>query len=214
MRDTAVPTSQPALVTAVSGSTVTLQQLHVLLPSPASGTRQFFLLALGIRANTTASWTNDNNEENHADVLTEPGDIIPFSVPPYIQQFNGLAPDTGVRDPDFHLDSLRLGVNPDGTGGTVEAPVDVGDGAATAGPLFGDPSVPPDGAVGTFDRDVYSVVPTVVITADFATDPEFADTPTNEAYAAAVKQLVTVTLPESQNIVDFGFEQISYSAGS
>jgi len=188
--------TEPVLVTGVNAAgtaATSTVQLNVLLPQASSGTRQFFQNALGNTANTTATWVNANNEENHADALTATGDIIPFSAAQFISQYNGVVTDTGVKASTFNLDSI---------GGN--APVTISGSTATPGALFGSVSTVPNGAVGTFNRDVYSVVPTQVIT----------PTGTPTTYDTAIKTLVTSTLPNLSNITNYGFEKLSYSGTS
>jgi hypothetical protein len=189
------PTAQPAIVTSVNGSGVVTGStpLHVKLPQAFSGTRQFFQSALGNTLNTAATWVNQNNEENHADALTTTGDIIPFSAAQFVAQFNNVAPNTGVNGVNFHLDTIG-GVAAATVSGTVASP----------GPLFGTLTAPPASGLGHFNRDVYSVVPSVVIEGSFA----------NPTYDAAITTLVTSTLPGSGNVSSFGFDPISYSATS
>lgn len=182
------------LVTAVSnGVASATQTLNVKLPQASSGTRQFFQKALGNTANTTAGWVNDDNEENTASALTTVGDIIPFSAAQFISQYNGFATYTGVRNSNFHLNEIA-GQAAYTLSGTTAAP----------GALFGSTGTVPDGQVGTFNRDVYSVVPTQVINGTYSslTDP---------SYDTAITTLVTSTLPGLSNITNYGFESIGYS---
>ncbi|WP_223690449.1 substrate-binding domain-containing protein [Leifsonia poae] len=74
-------------LTSVNGVPVT-----PVLPQSASGTRKFFLTALGI--STIAGCVNQTNlAENDGTVLTTPGQIIPFSVASWVAQKSGAAQD-------------------------------------------------------------------------------------------------------------------------
>jgi hypothetical protein len=82
-----------------------------LIPQSSSGTRKFFLSALGISTDATCTITvcaSSTLPENDASQLTAVGQIIPFSAANWIAQANGVAqntiPTTGV---------VALG-NPDG----------------------------------------------------------------------------------------------------
>jgi hypothetical protein len=80
------------------GSTV----VKPLIPQPASGTRKFFLSAIGASTNATCGLTSCATTgsnvsvipENDASQLTEVGQIIPFSIANWIAQSNGAAPST------------------------------------------------------------------------------------------------------------------------
>lgn len=61
-----------------------------VLPQSASGTRKFFLSAIGV--SSLGSCVNDSTlAENDGTVLTQPGQIIPFSVASWVAQKNGAA---------------------------------------------------------------------------------------------------------------------------
>jgi len=63
-----------------------------VLPQSASGTRKFFLSAIGV--SSPASCVNASNlAENDGTVITEPGQIIPFSVASWVAQKSGAAQD-------------------------------------------------------------------------------------------------------------------------
>lgn len=201
-------TADPFLVTGFNalGNPIR-QELHVEVPQPSSGTRQFFQNALG-GTNTTAkaTWATENHEENHANELATVGSIIPFSAAQYIAQVNGFAPNTGVLATGIHLDPI--GVLP--YNGTLPTSVPTTPTITiTPNPaFFGSGGTVPTSGIGHFNRDVYSVVPSTVIEGAFV--PGSVD-PT---YDADIKTLVTVTLPttEATKVTNGGFEQITYSA--
>lgn len=70
-----------------------------LIPQDQSGTRKFFLSATGVTklgGLPTATFNNVANSlpENDASVLTQVGQIVPFSVASWIAQSNGAGPST------------------------------------------------------------------------------------------------------------------------
>lgn len=85
---------------ANTGSPVTIgsTQVKPLIPQSESGTRKFFLQAIGATIGTlpssTYNGTANSLPENDAVVLTQPGQIVPFSVASWIAQANGAAPST------------------------------------------------------------------------------------------------------------------------
>lgn len=96
-----------------SNTSVTINGVAVkpLIPQASSGTRKFFLAAIGVSTDATCSSTLANCAasslaENDASVLTEEGQIIPFSAASWIAQTNGAAPSTIASA------SVKLG-NPD-----------------------------------------------------------------------------------------------------
>lgn len=78
------------------GTLTTIDNLpvHPRLPQSGSGTRNFFLPAIGYPAGTkdapAVSNTGNTTAENDATVLAD-GDIIPFSVASWVAQANGVA---------------------------------------------------------------------------------------------------------------------------
>lgn len=102
------------LKSAYNGDTVTVNGVTVkpLIPQSSSGTRKFFLSAIGVSSDATcslASCTTSTLAENDASVLTTAGQIIPFSSASWIAQSNGAAPSTISS-----TSSVLLG-SPDGT---------------------------------------------------------------------------------------------------
>jgi hypothetical protein len=85
---------------ANSTSTVTIGSTVVkpLIPQDQSGTRKFFLSAIGATLGTlptsTYNGTANTLPENNASVLTQVGQIVPFSAGNWIAQSNGAAPST------------------------------------------------------------------------------------------------------------------------
>jgi hypothetical protein len=78
--------------TQVIGSTT----VTPLIPQASSGTRKFFLSAIGVSTDATcgmSTCTTSTLPENDASVLT-PGTVIPFSAANWIAQANGVAQST------------------------------------------------------------------------------------------------------------------------
>jgi hypothetical protein len=148
--------STSTTVVSVNGVVV-----HPKIPQSASGTRKFFLTAIGVSnsVGAEAPYISDPGTapqggipENSGTPLTTAGDLAPFSAAQWIAQQNGTVTDTTSG---LALASLN-GAAP--TTGTAPA--------LKPGALFGHTNlggnfdVPPTGVVGTFNRDTYDVVPT------------------------------------------------------
>ncbi len=118
------------------------------LPQAASGTRGFFLKAIGVTPNTTCIPNAEQAyPENSGAALVNNGDIIPFSAAQWIAQKNGAMTDTTAAGQLLaDIDGLKA-VAP----GTV-AP------ALAPGDLYGDAAVAPASGKGIFARDTYNVV--------------------------------------------------------
>jgi ABC-type phosphate transport system substrate-binding protein len=81
-------------ITSINGTSV-----KPLIPQADSGTRKFFLKAIGIDSTgggacSLAVCTNSATPENDASQLTEVGNIIPFSAANWIAQSNGVQVNT------------------------------------------------------------------------------------------------------------------------
>ncbi|WP_330175786.1 hypothetical protein OG875_21140 [Streptomyces sp. NBC_01498] len=110
--------------------------LTPLLPQAGSGTRSFFLGALGLTEDTFGSCVDDTVQEHNGEALNSAGDIAPYSIAQYIAQTNQPG-DVADRRGASVLGSVD-GVQPV-TGGALN----------TAFP---------------YNRDVYNVVPTNKLT--------------------------------------------------
>ncbi|MEV5848036.1 Ig-like domain repeat protein [Streptomyces sp. NPDC051985] len=134
-------------VTTVNGQTV-----HPRIPQAGSGTRKFFLAAIGL-TDATLSPNVTTVQENQANAaLTEDGALVPFSVGSWIAQNNGVSPDysTTAVAAGGHLAAIQL---PGDTGAT--SPVTTVNGKLSPVTAYYDNS--------TFGRDVYNVVPSRAI---------------------------------------------------
>ncbi|MFD5539615.1 Ig-like domain repeat protein [Streptomyces sp. NPDC127079] len=137
-----------------SGSLTELngQTLHPKIPQDGSGTRKFFLAAIGM--STTPLGANvkvvQENQANAA--LTEDGALVPFSVGSWIAQNNGVSPDysKAAAAAGGHLASITL---PNDAGAT--SPVTTVNGRLAPVQAYYENS--------TFGRDVYNVVPSRAI---------------------------------------------------
>jgi hypothetical protein len=81
-------------------TTIGTTTLHPLLPQPGSGTRAFWESTLGLNdaalpacVSATQTVGGAPVQENEGTSLTDPGDIMPFSIASYIAQTNGVEPD-------------------------------------------------------------------------------------------------------------------------
>ncbi|MER6219435.1 Ig-like domain repeat protein [Streptomyces sp900105755] len=125
------------------------QTLHPKIPQSSSGTRKFFMNAIGV-TNDTLSPNVAVVQENQANsALTEDGALVPFSVGSWIAQINGVSPDYSktAAAAGGHLASVQL----------------PGDDGATSPVTTVNGKLAPVNAYyenATFGRDVYNVVPT------------------------------------------------------
>ncbi|WP_051833715.1 Ig-like domain repeat protein [Streptomyces sp. NRRL S-646] len=173
------------------------QTLHPVLPQAESGTRKFFLNAIGLNTNTvdTTLPTVQENQANAA--LTEDGSLVPFSVGSWIAQNNGVAPDyssTAIAA-GAHLADVQL---PNQTGAT--SPVTKVNGKLAPASAYFENS--------TFGRDVYNVVPTRAI------DPTsiFFDKDLYDVFVTSGDHAAALASDSSeQTIGAFGFLNESYN---
>ncbi|MFF4725857.1 Ig-like domain repeat protein [Streptomyces mirabilis] len=179
-------------LTAVGGQTV-----HPRIPQSGSGTRKFFLAAIGL-TDATLSPNIPTVQENQAnDALTEDGALVPFSVGSWIAQYNNVAPqhsDTAVAA-GGHLASVQL---PGDTGAT--SPVTTVNGKLTpVGGYYEN---------ATFGRDVYNVVPSRAI------DPTgiFFDKALYDIFVTSGTHEAALASDAAENVIaSFGFMNESYN---
>ncbi|MFL6059921.1 MAG: hypothetical protein ACJ72E_01725 [Marmoricola sp.] len=154
--------STASTVVSVNGVVV-----HPKIPQSGSGTRKFFLGAIGV-SNTIgaeAPYITDPGlpaaggiPENDGSQLTTAGDLVPFSAAQWIAQANGKAPvdtTTGLAIASINGSAAVSGAAP----------------SETPGPLFGGKNgvgdfntVPSSTALGTFNRDTFDVIPASFLT--------------------------------------------------
>ncbi|MCX4763648.1 Ig-like domain repeat protein [Streptomyces sp. NBC_01275] len=183
-----------------SGGVRTLngQTLHPVLPQANSGTRKFFLAAIGLtedKVDTTLP-TAQENQANAA--LTQDGALVPFSVGSWIAQNNHIAPDFSsvAVAAGAHLASVQL---PGDTGG-VTNPVSTVNGELAPVTHYYENA--------TFGRDVYNVVPSRAI------DPTsiFFDKDLYDVFVTSGDhEAATASDAAEEVIADFGFLNESYN---
>jgi hypothetical protein len=132
-------------------------EVHPKIPQSGSGTRKFFLGAIGV--STLAAYIPVNNNtlatgglpENDGTQIPNDGDLICFSAAQWIAQANGKSTNTTGN---LELASIN----------SADA-ITSAAGVLSPGPLFGatNPSgkynVVPSTGVGAFNRDTYNIVP-------------------------------------------------------
>lgn len=173
------------------------QTLHAVLPQAGSGTRKFFLAAIGLTETTVSSEipTVQENQANAA--LTQDGALVPFSVGSWIAQNNGIAPDysKAAVAAGAHLAAVQL---PGDTG--VSSPVTTVNGKLT--PVAG------YFENATFGRDVYNVVPSRAI------DPAsiFFDKALYDVFVTSGSHEAGLATDTAEKVIaDFGFLNESYN---
>ncbi|HEY0246795.1 MAG TPA: hypothetical protein VGC45_00915 [Gryllotalpicola sp.] len=198
--------------------------VHIQLPQPNSGTRQFFMAALGANTNAPGACidTNPTLQENNAAELDSHG-IIPFSAAQYIAQKNGIATDTGVTGITLLTVDRRAAVAT--VGGKAQPVSD--NSHPTASPLstglYGNTgtAIPAQDVANptapvTLARDVYSVVPTSEISYSQSGGHTVVDgtthLPTTVTADNALGNLVANVLPtQSGAITTFGFLTLGFA---
>ncbi|GAB7103216.1 hypothetical protein JCM4814A_15300 [Streptomyces phaeofaciens JCM 4814] len=182
-----------------AGSTheVNGQTVHPVLPQSGSGTRKFFLGAIGLSESTVDTGLPTVQENQANDALTQDGTLVPFSVGSWIAQSNGIAPNKS--DTAFaagaHLAAVRL---PGDTGTTN--PVTTVNGKLT--PVAGYYEN------ATFGRDVYNVVPSRAI------DPTsiFFDKDLYDVFVSSGTHEAALASETAEKVIaDFGFLNESYN---
>lgn len=160
------------------------------LPQAASGTRGFFLKAIGITPNTTCIPASEQNyAENSGAALTSQGDIFPFSAAQWIAQKNGAMTDTtSVGQVLADIDGLKA-IDP-----SSAAP------ALAPGDLYGNAAVAPASGKGTFARDTYNVVSSTVQTSKLTYNVVLNNAVSTSLKTTAGKSIIT----------KFGFKTLSY----
>ncbi|MFF8429845.1 Ig-like domain repeat protein [Streptomyces sp. NPDC016566] len=179
-------------LTQVNGQTV-----HPKIPQSGSGTRKFFLSAIGL-TDATLSPNIPTVQENQGDAaLTEDGALVPFSVGSWIAQNNGVSPD-------FTKTSAAAG----GHLAAVQLP---GDSGATSPVTTVNGKLAPVNAYyenSTFGRDVYNVVPSRAI------DPTsiFFDKDLYDVFVTAGSHEAAMASDSAEGVISaFGFVNESYN---
>ncbi|MFE3034664.1 Ig-like domain repeat protein [Streptomyces canus] len=172
--------------------------LHPVLPQTNSGTRKFFLAAIGLGEDTVDTTNIPTVQENQADAaLTEDGTLVPFSVGSWIAQNNGVAPDhsAGAVAAGAHLATVKL---PGDTGAT--SPLTTVNGKLAPVTEYFENA--------TFGRDVYNVVPSRAI------DPTsvFFDKDLYDVFVTNGSHEAALASDNSKKVIaSFGFVNESYN---
>ena len=190
--DPTSPLNDPVITVGSSSVSV-----HPVLPTQSSGTRTFFIGAIGVTTATTGSWVRQGVQENTATEINASGELAPFSAAQWIQQKNVVSGTTntftGSNAASLNLLSLNSLAPTAGSGSSL-----------TPGDLFGSGTVVPCTGNATtspvFARDVFTVVPT-------------ANYNNSAAVKARVDSLRTVTRPggTATIVADYGFKPLVYS---
>lgn len=128
-----------------------------VLPQASSGTRAFFLKAIGVTESALGGCVVTRGEENKGSLFSDAGDLAPFSAGQWIYQKNtGGTTDTTA--------GLKLGtLNGQAPTKTVNSKL-----VANADGLFGAANAVPDSS-HVFARDTYSVISNVNLNSTLAT---------------------------------------------
>ncbi|MFF4565936.1 Ig-like domain repeat protein [Streptomyces sp. NPDC001435] len=180
------------VLTQVNGHTV-----HPKIPQSGSGTRNFFLNAIGVAAGDVPADIPAVQENQGNAALTEDGALVPFSVGSWIAQNNGVAPD-------YSKDSVTAG----GHLASVQLPGDTG---ATSPVTTVNGKIAPVNAYyenATFGRDVYNVVPSRAI------DPTsiFFDKDLYDVFVTSGSHTAKLASDDAEKVIaSFGFVNESYN---
>ncbi|MFI6354883.1 Ig-like domain repeat protein [Streptomyces sp. NPDC050743] len=213
---TYIPFARDAVGVAVKGSaldTLTVDQLHDIysgtltkvngqtvhpkIPQSGSGTRKFFLAAIGL-TDATLSPDIPTVQENQADSAVEDdGALVPFSVGSWIAQNNDVAPDYSKQAAadGAHLAAVQL---PGDTGATT--PVITVNGKLSPVTAYYENA--------TFGRDVYNVVPSRAI------DPTsiFFDKDLYDVFVSSGSHTAALASDSAEKVIaGFGFVNEPYN---
>ncbi|MEU2621740.1 Ig-like domain repeat protein [Streptomyces sp. NPDC007157] len=213
---TYIPFARDAVGVAVKGSaldTLTVQQLHDIyigrltvvngqtvhpkIPQQNSGTRKFFLNAIGVADGDVAANVTVVQENQANPALTEDGALVPFSVGSWIAQNNGVAPDYSktAAAAGGHLASVQL---PGDDGAT--SPITTVNGKLAPVNAYYENS--------TFGRDVYNVVPSRAID----TTSIFFDKDVYDVFVTSGSHTAQLASDAAESVIaKFGFVNESYN---
>ena len=166
------------LVVTVAGTPITVQPI---LPPVGSGTRDFFLKAIGVPAASVGSLVTQGAAENDGTALTAANSVAPFSAAAWVAQKNARSTNT--------TGTLSLGA----IGGIAPATL---AGTWTPNPAYY--------ASTTFGRDVYNVIATSRLVANAAADQAFITDfagPSAMVRSAAAQSAITAS----------GFQVVPYA---
>lgn len=177
-----------------TGSNVQLE-LKPVLPQASSGTRSFFLSAIGVT--TPGAWVSQGVNENDASALNTEGQIAPFSAAQWIAQKNGFGGNTftGTNSSTLRLASFNNGSTSDfaaTASGSTWSP-------NTA--VYGSNSAVPTSTSFPLARDTYIVVPTANYTGSVKT---LVDNLGQKTHGVS---------PAVYVVQDYGFLRLNYGTG-
>lgn len=166
------------------------------IPQSGSGTRSFFLGAIGNP--TLAGYVDDtNNPEHDGTVLESDGDLIPFSAANWIAQRNNVPGATNTTA------GLSIS-NVNGQSPTSGTAPNLTPGALYGSTVAGNHTTPPSSGVGVFNRDTYNVIPSTFISAGTTKQANLVSMLTSGMGPATVKAIIK----------KYGFGTLSYNATS
>ncbi|MFF4900018.1 Ig-like domain repeat protein [Streptomyces sp. NPDC001068] len=213
---TYIPMARDAVGVAVKGSgldTLTVKQLHDIyigaltvvngqtvhpkIPQSGSGTRKFFLNAIGVQDSDVPANIGVVQENQANAALTEDGALVPFSVGSWIAQNNGVSPNYSkeAAAAGGHLASVQL---PGDDGAT--SPITTVNGKLAPVNAYYENS--------TFGRDVYNVVPSRAI------DPTsiFFDKDLYDVFVTSGSHTAQLASDNAETVIaKFGFVNESYN---
>ncbi|MFF7752750.1 Ig-like domain repeat protein [Streptomyces sp. NPDC007971] len=176
----------------VNGHTV-----HPRIPQANSGTRKFFLNAIGLDNGSVSADIPTVQENQGNAALTEDGALVPFSVGSWIAQNNDVAPDytKDAAAAGGHLASVQL---PGDTGATN--PLTTVNGKLAPVDAYYENA--------TFGRDVYNVVPSRAI------DPTsiFFDKNLYDIFVTSGSHTAALASDSAEKVIaGFGFQNEPYN---
>ncbi len=186
-------TSSADGVIGVSGGFPTIaasgQVLKPQLPQANSGTRSFFIGAIGL--STIGGCVVSGAAENDGTVLPNTGDIIPFSAAQWVAQKNGVATNT-VSNSGLKIANFNNGIT------TLTAVVQT-SGVYGPGTLYGPANAVPNATTYPLARDTYNVV-----------DASVVGTATTKTGLEKVLTTDLSTAAATTIISNYGFLNLSY----
>jgi len=176
------------------------------IPQQGSGTRSFFLGAIGV--GTLASYISDpvtgGLAENDGGVLTTVGDLIPFSAAQWIAQTKGTVTSTVSG-----LEIASINGSAPTTGSGVSTAPGALFGGVDANGLY---NTVPTGGAGSFNRDTYNVVPSSFFGGS-ATAAQIT-LRTKLTSAGSLADPGVVSAGAKTKITNYGFGNLSYVTDS
>lgn len=178
--------------TSVTLSDSTVLAVTPKLPQSGSGTRSFFLNAIGNPAlGSCVNAASNIPDNNGSAALKSAGDLIPFSSAQWIAQKNLVQTPNTVQDGSIRIGNIL-------SGSTTLFPTAGSGTALTPGTLYGSAAAAPAPGTGIFARDTYSVI---------------LNSQVGTASPCGIEAAVTTkftTTPATATISKYGFLNLSY----